>query len=119
MSPEPQQTDPTAKASQTLEGKLTIIVTVVGAVLAGLATTFVALQEALPDAGWIAVAITIVGILSTMAATVMKLIGGRSSVKVSLNNVEAARLVAPQLPALTTKPTIVAADTAPASTPRP
>jgi hypothetical protein len=92
--PEALPSDPNKPGTQTTEFKITAAVSVVGAVIAGLSVTLAQLHDAFPTAGWIATAITAVGGLATVFATVNKFIGSRTAVETAQLQTQAAERVA-------------------------
>jgi hypothetical protein len=87
-----ESTDPNKPGTATTEFKLTVVVSVVGAIVAGLSLSLTQLQTIYPDARWIVVAVGLVGGLGTVVATVSKFIGSRTDIKVGQLGVEAAQV---------------------------
>lgn len=79
-----KQTDPTARAKDTLEGKLTIAAAIFSGLVAAASAFLPFLTTAFPDAAWVASAAGIVAGLGTMLGVVTKLTGGRSTVKAEM-----------------------------------
>lgn len=65
-----------------------------GIVLAGVASTLTSLHGAFPTAGWITAAVGIVGGVAGFVGTVASYVGGRSDVKVAIENTKAAQTMA-------------------------
>lgn len=86
----PTVTDPNTKGTKTSEFNLTVAVSVLGAVVAGLSVTIAQLKDVLPNAGWIAIAAGIVGGLGTVLGVVSKYVGGRAEVKTGQLQLQAA-----------------------------
>ena len=94
MPPDVEQTNPSDVGSSTTEFKLAAIAGVVGAVLAGLVAAFAALQQSMPDVGWIASAVVILGSLTSAVLPLLRYVSGRSQVKVAALNAQAAQVIA-------------------------
>lgn len=105
------ESDPNKAGTSTSEFKLATIVGVIGAVVAGASLALTQLKEVLPDAGWIAVGLTVLGGLGTMLAVASKYIGGRSAVKVAQLGVQAASIEAgvPQVVTIPPSPPTISA----------
>jgi hypothetical protein len=122
------QTDQTSLSDAghtTSENKLTKAVAIAGAIIVGLTATFVALQPLLPNAAWIAIAVTILTTIGGVVATVSKYIGGRTEVKTAMaridvaNTLAAAGLLKPSQAtvegAVVAKPSVIIPEAPPAS----
>lgn len=83
MDPAPQ-TDPNAKAWQTLEGKLTVGAIVIGAVLSAASTAVGQLHTQFPEWGFAAAAVGVVAGVAAVVLPVLKLITARTGLKQDL-----------------------------------
>lgn len=86
--------DPNKPGSQTTEGKYTVIIGIVGAIIAGLSTTVAMLKEVLPDNQMIVLAASVIGGFATLLGIGMSFNKGRSNVKVAQLGVKAAEELA-------------------------
>jgi hypothetical protein len=93
----PSQTDPRAAGPETSEHGFTKWVAIASSaiaaasvVLAGVGTMLSGLHDVFPAAGWITAAVGFVAGLTALVASVAKYTGGRSAVKVAIENTRAA-----------------------------
>lgn len=95
MSPEstPVFSDPNKPGVKSSEFNITVVVGIIGAVVAGLSLTISQLQDVLPTAGWVTVAAGIVAGLGTVVGIAMKYVGSRGNVKVGQLQLQAAEML--------------------------
>ena len=102
------QSNPTKPGGATSEFKMSTVVIILSAALAGLTTTFAMLKDSFPDVGWVGV---VAGLLS-MAYTASGYAKSRGTVK-------AADILASVSSPLVTPPTPLQPPTTPGQPPRP
>lgn len=83
-------TNPTKPAVNSLEGKLAIAGTIIGAALSGLSVTFAMLEESFPDIGWLG---AVAGMIA-VAASVFGIAKSRGQVKAADIIATAAKSIA-------------------------
>lgn len=84
LEQQPAQTDPARPGVSTSEFTLSLIVSIIGALIAGASVTLNQLQDLLPGSHGIGVAVGIAGGLATMVAMAMKFVGSRTDIKTAL-----------------------------------
>lgn len=90
----PAQTDPAAPGTSTSEFKVTLIVSALGAVLAGAGMALSQLHELFPGNNAITGAVAIIAGIASMVAIAMKYLGGRTAVKTALIQSDTAQTFA-------------------------